>query len=97
VAWNAATASFDDEGRFGVTAREADRGAFKTPTLRDLELTAPYMHDGSLTTLESVVDFYDQGGRRNPNLDPDIRRLHLGHEEKRDLAAFLRALTGSRQ
>jgi cytochrome c peroxidase len=87
---------FLDLGRFTVTGQVADRGAFKTPTLRDVALTAPYMHDGSLATLEDVVQFYDQGGRANPNLDPDIRPLRLTAEDKRALGAFLRALTGIR-
>ena len=87
---------FKDDGRFDVTGKEADRGAFKTPTLRDVALSAPYMHDGSLPTLEDVVTFYDQGGRANPNLTSDIRPLKLAAEDKRALVAFLRALTGVR-
>jgi cytochrome c peroxidase len=86
--------SFHDPGRFHVTGNEADRGAFKTPTLRDVSLTAPYMHDGSLATLDDVVTFYDQGGRANPNLDMDIRPLKLAPEEKRALVAFLSSLAG---
>jgi cytochrome c peroxidase len=86
---------FLDLGRFNVTGKEADRGAFKTPTLRDVALTAPYMHDGSLATLEDVVDFYDRGGRANPNLDEDIRPLKLAPDDRRALTAFLRALTGN--
>jgi cytochrome c peroxidase len=86
--------AFKDDGRFLVTGQETDRGAFKTPTLRDVAVTAPYMHDGSLATLEDVVNFYDQGGRANPTLDPDIGPLRLTPEEKRALEAFLRALAG---
>jgi cytochrome c peroxidase len=86
---------FRDDGRFGVTGREEDRGAFKTPTLRDVERTAPYMHDGSLKTLEEVVDFYDKGGRANPNLDPDIEPLRMDDADKRALVAFLNTLTGA--
>ena len=85
----------DDEGRFAVTADPRDRGAFKTPTLRDVALTAPYMHDGSLATIEDVIDYYDRGANANPGLDGAIRPLHLAPEEKRALAAFLRTLTGS--
>jgi cytochrome c peroxidase len=85
-----------DVGRYGVSRRSADRGAFKTPTLRDVGLSAPYMHDGSIATLDSVVAFYDAGGRRNPQLDPEIRSLGLSAEERRQLAAFLRALAGTR-
>ena len=69
-------------------------GNFKTPTLREVARTAPYMHDGSLRTLEEVVDFYSDGGRENPNLDPEIRPRKLTDEEKRALVAFLRALSG---
>ena len=57
---------FVDEGRAGITGRPEDRGAFKTPTLREVGRTSPYMHDGSLATLEEVVDYYDRGGRANP-------------------------------
>lgn len=83
-----------DLGRFAVTDSAADRGAFKTPTLRDVARTAPYMHDGSLPTLEAVVDFYDRGGRPNPSLDPEIHPLALSPDDKRDLVSLLRALTG---
>lgn len=87
--------SFPDPGRSGVTGKEADSGAFKTPTLREIARRAPYMHNGSLATLEEVVEFYDRGGNRNPNLDPEIRPLELSAAEKRALLAFLRALTGT--
>ena len=96
VAWRAsAEARPFDVGRFAVTGRKNDLGAFKTPTLRELSRTAPYMHDGSLRTLEEVVAFYDRGGDPNPFLDDDIRPLGLTVDEKRALVAFLRALTGS--
>jgi hypothetical protein len=72
----------------------AGGGEFKTPTLREVSRTAPYMHDGSLATLEDVVDFYDQGGRPNPQLDRDIRPLRLTPDEKHALVAFLRTLSG---
>ena len=91
VAWRS---DFTDIGRAGVTGRPEDRSAFKTPTLREVARTAPYMHDGSFAMLEDVVEFYDQGGRRNPNLDPKIRPLGLTPQDKRDLVAFLRALSG---
>lgn len=81
-------------GRFAVTKDEKDRGAFKTPTMRNLSHTAPYMHDGSQATLEEVIDFYNQGGHRSPWLSPDIKPLNLTPEEKKDLIAFLRALDG---
>jgi cytochrome c peroxidase len=84
-----------DEGRFAVTGDDRDRGAFKTPTLRDIALTAPYMHDGSLATLEDVVAFYNNGGRSNPALDSEVRPLRLTASEKRQLVAFLQALSGT--
>jgi cytochrome c peroxidase len=84
-----------DAGRFAVTQRPADRGKFKTPTLRNVSQTGPYMHDGRFATLEEVVEFYDKGGIRNPNLDPDIGPLRLTAKEKADLLAFLRALDGA--
>jgi cytochrome c peroxidase len=70
----------------------AGRGEFKTPTLREVARTAPYMHDGSLATLEDVVDYYDRGGNRNPNLDSDLHPLHLTSDEKKNLIALLRSL-----
>jgi cytochrome c peroxidase len=72
----------------------AGQGKFKTPTLREISRTAPYMHDGSLATLEDVVEFYSQGGRSNPNLDGEIRPRNFSAEERRALLAFLSALTG---
>jgi cytochrome c peroxidase len=83
-----------DVGRFAVTKDPRDWGVFKTPTLREIEHTAPYMHDGSLKTLEDVVEFYSKGGIPNRNLDPHIKPLKLTDEEKRDLVAFLKALSG---
>jgi cytochrome c peroxidase len=93
VAW--ADGRLIDPGRFRVTGLDQHKGSFKTPTLRELPRTAPYMHDGSIDTLEEVVDFYDGGGTPNPFLDDDIRPLDLTADEKRALVAFLRALTGS--
>jgi cytochrome c peroxidase len=81
-----------DLGRFHVTRREEDRGKFKTPTLRGVALTAPYMHDGSLATLEQVVDFYNRGGGANPHRDAALAPLELSEEEVRALVAFLKAL-----
>jgi len=72
-------------------------GTFKTPTLREVARTAPYMHDGSLDTLQQVVDFYDRGGNANPALDSEIRPLRLTDDEKRALVAFLSSLTGTVQ
>jgi cytochrome c peroxidase len=87
VSWGGA-----DLGRFAVTKSEADRGKYKTPTLRGVKLTGPYMHDGSLKTLQDVVEFYNRGGGANPHLDPVMRPLNLTKEELTDLVAFLKAL-----
>ncbi len=81
-------------GRFLVTRQPKDLGAFKTSGLRDVALTAPYMHDGSQATLAAVIDFYDKGGEPNPYLDGGIVPLKLTHEEKAELQAFLESLTG---
>jgi cytochrome c peroxidase len=93
VAWREGV--FMDPGRFGVTNRPEDRGAFKTPTLREVARTSPYMHDGSLRTLEEVINFYSDGGRRNPAQDPEIRPLRLTPAEKLALVAFLKSLSGT--
>lgn len=89
-----ADATFTDDGRFSVTGRTRERGSFKVPTLREVARTAPYMHDGSLATLEDVIEFYDKGGKPNPNLMPLVRPLGLTPEEKRALVAFLESLSG---
>ena len=91
VSWDQAPI---DLGRFTITNKDSDRGRFKTPTLRNVAFTAPYMHDGSLATLEDVVDFYNRGGGKNPFLDGTIAPLGLSAEEKKDLVAFLKALSG---
>ncbi len=83
-----------DEGRFAVTKNPKDWAAFKTPTLRDIAETAPYMHDGRFQTLREVVDFYDKGGLLNKNLDPEIKPLKLTVDERNDLVEFLKALSG---
>jgi cytochrome c peroxidase len=82
-----------DLGRYSVTKEDKDTGAFKTPTLRNVALTAPYMHDGGEPTLESVVELYDKGGVPNRHLDGGIRPLNLTEQEKKDLVEFMRALT----
>lgn len=84
-----------DLGRFVVTGEERDRGAFKTPTLRNIELTAPYMHDGSQATLEEVVEWYAKGGHANPWLSDKVKKLELSDQDKVDLVAYMRSLTGS--
>jgi cytochrome c peroxidase len=83
-----------DVGRFAVTKDQRDWGVFKTPTLREIEHTAPYMHDGSLKTLDDVVEFYNKGGIPNRNLDANIKPLKLSEQEKKDLVSFLKALSG---
>jgi cytochrome c peroxidase len=82
-----------DLGRFDTTKHEGDRGRFKTPTLRGVAMTAPYMHDGSLKTLEEVVDFYNRGGGKNKNVDPALEPLKLSPNDVRDLVALLKALS----
>ena len=83
-----------DLGRFAISKFEPDKGAFKTPTLRNITQSAPYMHDGSEATLEQVIDLYDRGGKANPWLSKEIHPLHLTPRDKADLLAFLKALTG---
>ncbi|WP_031434531.1 cytochrome c peroxidase [Methylomarinum vadi] len=85
----------NDLGRYEITQNPKDRWKYKTPTLRNIALTAPYMHNGSLSTLEEVVRFYNQGGIANENLDPSIKPLHLTENDIGDLVAFLQSLTGS--
>jgi len=83
-----------DFGRFDHTANESHKGQFKTPTLRNVALTGPYMHDGSFETLHDVVEFYNRGGGKNPNLDSKMKPLNLNPQEVADLVAFLKALNG---
>ncbi|HLW34416.1 MAG TPA: cytochrome c peroxidase [Chthoniobacterales bacterium] len=83
-----------DVGREAVTQEPTDRGKFKTPGLRNVANTYPYMHDGQTPTLEAVVELHNAGGIQNPNLDPLIKPLGLTDTEKKDLVAFLKALTG---
>ena len=83
-------------GRYGQTKEDKHKGAFKTPTLRNLRDTAPYMHDGSEHTLAQVVDYYDKGGASNPWLDGRMKPLKLTAAEKKDLIAFLDALNGDK-
>lgn len=89
-----ANGELKDLGRFSQTKIETDRGAFRTPSLRNVAKTAPYMHDGSLKTLKEVIDFYIGGGSSNPQLDKEIKPLILTAQEKQDLIEFLASLTG---
>lgn len=83
-----------DLGRYVVTGDEKDIGAFKTPTTRNVEFSAPYMHDGSQQTLEEVVEWYAKGGHPNPHLDEKIKKLDLTAQDKADLVAFMKACSG---
>ncbi|MFZ1689198.1 MAG: cytochrome c peroxidase [Flavobacteriales bacterium] len=85
-----------DEGRARITLQPSDVGKFKTPTLRNIALTAPYMHDGSLATLEEVVEHFASGGLPQANLSPEMQPFTLTPQEKADLVAFLEALTDDR-
>lgn len=85
-----------DLGRYSQTKAERDKGAFKTPTLRDIASTGPYMHDGSEKTLEDVVEFYNRGGVPNSHLDMAVKKLGLNQGEKQDLVAFMKSLGGVR-
>src|SRR5205823_4137243 len=87
---------FSELGRFLVTKHSNDIGAFKTPTLRNIAVTAPYMHDGSLATLWDVMDHYNKGGIPNPNLDGGMQRLGLSEAEIDDVVAFLGSLTSDK-
>jgi cytochrome c peroxidase len=100
VGWSAATKTFKDEGRWAISqdlgeeGRPGDRGAFKTPTLREVTKHAPYMHDGSIATLREVVEFYNRGGEKNPWLDGKIKPLNLTEAEIDALVALMQALEG---
>jgi cytochrome c peroxidase len=103
IGWDETTRTFADEGRYQTTKgtinegfAESDRGAFKTPTLREVSKRAPYMHDGSVATLREVVEYYNRGGNRNPYLDPKMPQKPLGltPAEIDALVAMMKALDG---
>ena len=101
VAWNPKTGSYQDLGRFEITSNERQKAAFRSLTLRNIALTSPYMHDGSMKTLEEVIDFYFEGGRPNLYLSNDMPAPGLPNipkeqqaQAKKDLVEFLKALTG---
>lgn len=94
VGYDARTKTFADEGRFAVSAKAEDMGAFKTPGLRDLMEHAPFMHDGSHATLKETVELYNKGGIANPALSPKIKPLNLNPQEVEAIVAFLEALDG---
>jgi len=83
-----------DLGRFGIVPVRIAHGAFKTPTLRDVVLISPYMHNGTYRTLREVIEHYDRGGDDKSNIDPNMKPLGLTAEEKQDLVEFLKSLTG---
>ena len=85
---------FRDLGLYEITENPADRWKYRTPTLRNIALTAPYMHDGSISTLREVIRFYNNGGIENDLRDPLVRPLNLSEEEVNQLLSFLNALTG---
>lgn len=84
---------YQDPGRYRLTHKDSDSALFKTPSLRNIALTAPYMHDGSFPTVEAVIEHYNSGGKAHPHKSPLIKPLNLSNQEKQDLVAFLRALT----
>ena len=94
IGWSDETETFTDQGRYGVTKEEGHRGSFKTPTLRDVAKHPPYMHDGSLATLQEVVAHYNRGGTANPHLSPELKTLSLSETEQGALVSFLESLTG---
>jgi cytochrome c peroxidase len=83
-----------DLGRYEISKVEAEKGAFKTPTIRNVALSAPYMHDGSQKTLEEVMAWYDKGGHPNQWLDTKIKKLDLTDQEEQDIVEFMKACTG---
>ena len=93
-----ASGKLADIGRWEIapigSKNPAEKGAFKTPTVRDITRTAPYMHDGSEMTLAEVVEYYNKGGNKNPTLDADMKPLNLTAQEKADVVEFMKALTG---
>jgi cytochrome c peroxidase len=97
---NGLDSDYEDEGVFSVSHNEADKGVFKTPMLRNIEITGPYMHDGRFSTLEEVVEHYSSGIKSHANLHPNLRdsnghpkKLNLNEADKQALVAFLRTLT----
>ncbi|MFQ5790655.1 MAG: cytochrome-c peroxidase [Acidobacteriota bacterium] len=94
VGWDPEAETFADDGRYLVTNEDKDRGAFKTPTVREVTKHAPYMHDGSIATLREVVEHYNKGGNPNPYLDAKMEKLNLTDEEIDALVAFMEALEG---
>jgi cytochrome c peroxidase len=90
---NGLYADYSDPGKYRVSGREEDRAVFKVPSLRNIALTAPYMHDGSMSNLEQVIEHYASGGKSHPNKHPIIQGFSISETEKQDLINFLHALT----
>lgn len=93
---NALYTDYEDQGRYKITGKESDKGKFKVPSLRNVAVTAPYMHDGSIPTLEDVIEHYATGGKNHPNRSPQVRdnqASNLSTSEKEDLINFLKCLT----
>ena len=88
--------NYADSGRARISHLQADNGKFKVPTLRNIELSAPYMHDGSLESLEQVVEHFNSGGVGHPNQSDSIKPLYLSNQDKEDLVSFLKSLTDER-
>jgi cytochrome c peroxidase len=94
VGWDPGKKEFADPGRYEITKKDEDRGAFKTPTLREVSRRSPYMHDGSIATLREVVELYARGGESNPWLSAKVSELDLSEDEIDALVAFMEALDG---
>ena len=94
IGWDPAKKAFKDIGRYAISKKDADRGAFKTPGLREVAKHPPYMHDGSVPTLAAAVAHYDQGGTKNPWLSPKLKKLGLTKAEAQALVKFMEALSG---
>jgi len=94
IGWDPVSQDFKDPGRYAVSKEDKDKGAFKTPTVRDVTKHAPYMHDGSVATLRDVVEHYNKGGNPNPYLDPKMQPLKLTAENVDALVAMMEALEG---
>lgn len=94
IGWDAKTKTFADECRAKISKKEEDIGAFKTPTIRDVSKHAPYMHDGSVKTLEAVVEHYNKGGTPNPHLSPKLKKLGLTKKEVKAIVAMMKSLDG---
>jgi cytochrome c peroxidase len=92
----AGSVEYTDPGRERITLQPTDNGKFKVPTLRNIALTGPYMHDGTMTTLPEVIDHFASGGLAHPNRSPLLTTFVLSAAEKADLIAFLHALTDER-